>query len=206
MRIKLDKYSNEKKETVSFDLVGIEKENTALVAQVLRVESWNTANKPGQTKTRSDVRGGGKKPWRQKGTGRARAGSIRSPLWKGGGVTFGPTSGGRLLNVPLKMKQKAFLQAFVAKNSLGMLAIMDNLEIKSGKTKDASALIAKIFPGREVLLVIEPEESKNILPFRNISFLEPIYSSELRLKDLLSGKAIIFSSKSIERIMKERNV
>jgi large subunit ribosomal protein L4 len=119
--------------------------NTSLVHQVVVAELANTRNVVAHTKTRGEVRGGGKKPWKQKGTGRARAGSIRSPIWKGGGVVFGPRSN-RNFKQSLNRKQfrKGLFSVLSYKLSANRLFIIEDLKFSGIKTKEFIAQIAKL--------------------------------------------------------------
>ena len=120
--------------------------NPDLVHQVVLVQAANRRRKIAKTKDRSEVRGGGKKPWRQKGTGRARHGSIRSPIWRGGGVTFGPT--GREVfkkRIPKKMRRKALFMVLSAKAKENLICVLDNLKIEKPKTKFMVEILEKLF-------------------------------------------------------------
>ena len=110
--------------------------NSDLVHQVVLSQIANRRQKTAKTKDRAEVRGGGRKPWRQKGTGRARAGSIRSPIWRGGGVTFGPTSE-RVFSkkIPKKMRRKALFMVLSAKAKEKLILVLDDLKSEKPKTK-----------------------------------------------------------------------
>src|SRR3989344_788916 len=117
--------------------------NADLVHQAVRVAFANQRPVLASTKDRSEVRGGGRKPWRQKGTGRARHGSTRSPLWKGGGVTFGPTNERNFkLKINKKMARKAFLTALSAKAKDNEILLFDDLKVTSSKTKEMAKVMA----------------------------------------------------------------
>src|SRR5512142_1727728 len=118
----------------------------------------NANNRQGthSTKTRGEVRGGGKKPWRQKGTGRARAGSIRSPLWGGGGVVFGPKPRDYSKKINAKVKQLAFSRALFDRATAGEIAVIDAWQAPSAKTKEMSAVLKKIAPKGKLLIVDAP--------------------------------------------------
>ena len=112
------------------------KTNAVLVHQAMVAQMGNERQVLAHTKGKGEVRGGGKKPWRQKGTGRARAGSSRSPIWRGGGVTFGPTKDRNFSkNINKKMRQKAMLMVLSDKVASGRLAVLDKLEAEEYKTK-----------------------------------------------------------------------
>ncbi len=181
--------------------------NKDLVHQVVVSQAANRRQGSAHTKTRAEVRGGGKKPWRQKGTGRARAGSIRSPIWRGGGVTFGPTNK-RVFkkSIPKKIRQKALLMALSSKVKNRSLILLNKLEFKEAKTKEVVRMIEilkskiKIFKEGSILIVL-PEINKNIiLSARNIPKVKTIQAKELNALDLLSYKYLIILKKSIEVI------
>src|SRR3989344_4854143 len=117
--------------------------NADLVSQALRVFLANKRQVLASTKDRSEISGGGRKPWRQKGTGRARHGSIRSPLWKGGGITFGPTKERNFkLKINKKMARKAFLTALSTKARDNEILLFDDLKVTSSKTKEMAKVMA----------------------------------------------------------------
>src|SRR3989338_10679198 len=118
--------------------------NEELMAQAIRVYFANRHPKTASAKTRSEVKGGGRKPWRQKGTGRARAGSTRSPLWVGGGVTFGPKPEKTELTLPKKMRQKALISALSLAKKEGSINVLSNIEKIEPKTKAAAILFKKL--------------------------------------------------------------
>lgn len=125
------------------------------------------------TKTRGEVSGGGKKPWKQKGTGRARFGSSRVPIWRGGGITFGPTG---LENYTKKLnisaKRTAIKQALTLANEAKKVSVIETFEIKDGKTKTANGLLIKLKADRGVLLVVENKTDEVVKATRNIPYLK----------------------------------
>jgi len=203
IKIPLYDISGTKKEDITLN---IDKKdfsiNEKLVAQALHIEENRSRLKGGRAKTRGEVSGGGKKPWRQKGTGRARAGSIRSPLFKGGGVTFGPTGLSRTLELPKSMKQAALKQLFVKKAVDAQIAIIETVEIKSGKTKEAAEALMKISQGKKTVLIVDREESKNLLPWNNLALLDKIRSEKPSISDLVSGSRILLSKNSFQKMEK----
>lgn len=177
---------------------GLTELNEKLIAQVYYTLDWRQKVKPGNAKGRSEVRGGGKKPWKQKGTGRARAGTIRSPLFVGGGVTHGPSGIKGLKRIPKKMKAKAIAQLYVQKVLSKEVFILDKLLVKDGKTKAAN----DIFKNRlkPIVLVVEKEESKSTLPYRNISYITPSYFENINISEILSKKEFVFTNLSIAKL------
>nr|YP_009093370.1 ribosomal protein L4 [Cerataulina daemon]AIR76043.1 ribosomal protein L4 [Cerataulina daemon] len=154
------------------------------------------------TKTRSEVRGGGRKPWRQKGTGRARAGSNRSPLWKGGGVIFGPKPKTDTLKLN-KKERKLALQTLLY-NKRNIISVMDNLEtvIDSPKTKIFSNICEKcgISLDQKVLLIVSEKTDALKLSTRNIKNIELISASTLNTYSLLKAKQILLTPLAVKDI------
>ncbi len=159
----------------------------------------NTAH----TKTRSDVSGGGKKPWAQKGRGGARAGSRRSPVWVGGGVAFGPKSN-RNYNQKVNKKQKrlALEYALNEKAAANALFVVDSLTIESGKTKDAAALL-KALGARDALIVKELVDEKTFLAFRNLKNCYLIEANELNAYLATAYYTVVIEKSVLETIIKE---
>lgn len=161
------------------------------------------------TKKRSEVRGGGKKPWRQKGTGRARHGSIRSPIWIGGGVVFGPRSERNFKKkINKKMKQKALLMSLSSKLKDNQIVALDKIEVTQGKTKEMADMI-KILNQRlgekntPSALVVLPK--KNELTRRsasNIKKIKTILADSLNVGDVLTYKYLILTKDSVDVIKK----
>lgn len=168
--------------------------NADVVHQVLVAQMANARLVLAHTKGRGEVRGGGKKPWRQKGTGRARHGSIRSPIWKGGGVNFGPKKERNFSqSVNKKQKQKALAMVLSAKVKEKKLALLDALLLKEAKTKHMAAmtreLLSSIFsaaPHKKILLIMPKAERNIILASRNLSRVKVVSADSLNIRDLLS--------------------
>lgn len=177
------------------------KVNPDLVHQVVISQMANRRKVIAHSKGRAEVRGGGRKPWRQKGTGRARAGSRRSPLWKGGGVTFGPTKE-RVFKKKInkKMKRKALLMALSAKAKNNLLLILDKLSLTEVKTKLMAKILKKL-PIKGSSLIILPELDKNIIRAAgNLAEVETIEAKNLNALDSLSFKYLIMPKESIKMI------
>ena len=152
-------------------------------------------------KTRSDVSGGGKKPWAQKGGGRARAGSTRSPIFVGGGQAFGPTK--RNYNQKINKKQKvlALNYALNAQAAKGALLVTDSMTIESGKTKDAKAIVNKLNK-RDLLIVVENFDEKTYLAYRNIKNVYMIEKSELNAYLVAAYHSIVIEKAVIDSLVK----
>ncbi|MBI2811798.1 MAG: 50S ribosomal protein L4 [Candidatus Melainabacteria bacterium] len=189
--------------------VGLEDEvfgvtpNVGLLHSALVRQLANGRSGAANTKTRSEVRGGGRKPWRQKGTGRARAGSIRSPLWEGGGVTFGPRPRDFSQSMPKKQRALALKSALAAKKD-NLVVVQNFASITDGKTKQvATALKDLKLYGQKILLVLDHvnDEDKRVqLAARNIDGLKVIHVSNLNVKDLLESEVVLTTESAIQTI------
>jgi len=167
----------------------------------------NARSGSANTKTRAEVRGGGRKPWRQKGTGRARAGSIRSPLWKGGGVIFGPKPRDYSIAMPQKMRHVALRSALsVSREKFIVVKTFDSFG--EAKTKQFVQLLKdlSIETGKKVLVVLnnpkDENDAKVLRAARNIEKLKVISASQVNVKDLLHFDVILTSENAIETINK----
>jgi large subunit ribosomal protein L4 len=163
----------------------------------------NANNRQGthSTKTRGEVRGGGKKPWRQKGTGRARAGSIRSPLWSGGGVVFGPKPRDYSKKINGKVKSLAFSRALFDRAVAGEIAVIEAFAAVDAKTKAMNLVVARIAPKGRVLLVDAPFAAETTRASRNIERVSLQEAAKLNTLDLAQYKKIIVSTKALEAII-----
>lgn len=175
-----------------------------LLHQVVVSQMANRRQGTAHTKDRSEVRGGGKKPWRQKGTGRARHGSRRSPIWVGGGVTFGPRNEKDYKKIiPVKMKKKALFMALSDRVKSDNLIVLDKLAIEKPKTKDIFALLQKLpCKDAKTLLVFPKYEQNLVLSARNLDGVATMEARELNALDVLSYKWLIMSKEGIEVIEK----
>ncbi len=179
--------------------------NADLINQAVNAQLANARIQRAQTKDRSEVRGGGKKPWRQKGTGRARHGSIRSPLWSGGGVTFGPRGDKKFAKkINRQMKRQALLAVLSAKRRDEEVIILDELKLTQPKTKEAAQILKALAEGakkelqRGALLALPEKESSVLRAFKNLPKIELIGAKNLNILDLLSNKYLILLKNSIE--------
>lgn len=181
------------------------KMNTDLVHQAVVAQLANSRQKLAHTKDRGEVRGGGIKPWRQKGTGRARHGSIRSPIWRGGGVTFGPTKE-RIFKKKInkKMKRKALFMVLTSKVKDDELVLLDKLEIKEPKTKLMAKVLEKLLEKKQKsALVVIPKKDENIIKAnRNIPYIKILRADSLNVLDLLSFKYLLMPKEAIKVIEK----
>ncbi|MBI1888369.1 MAG: 50S ribosomal protein L4 [Candidatus Spechtbacteria bacterium] len=173
--------------------------NSALLAQVAVAQRANARKVIAHTKGRGDVRGGGKKPWRQKGTGRARQGSIRSPIWKGGGVSLGPTSERNFKQkINKKMNRKAVLTALSGKAKDEELILVDAVALQSPKTKEMAKIVEKIVPdSASALLVLDKRDATIERAGRNIPDFHLTDVSSLNVLDVLRHKYIIITKATL---------
>ncbi len=177
--------------------------NSDLIYQVVRMQMLLRRQNTAHTKDRSEKRGGGRKPWRQKGTGRARHGSRRSPLWRGGGVTFGPRNERNYKKkINKKVKRKAVFMILSAKKEKEMIFFVSSLDVKEPKTKEVKNFLKNTFCDKSTLIVL-PEVDKNvILATRNIENVDTIQAKDLNALDLLSYKHLVVPEKAVDVIEK----
>jgi large subunit ribosomal protein L4 len=156
------------------------------------------------TKTKGLVSGGGKKPWKQKHTGRARAGSIRSPLWRGGGIVFGPQPRDYSYNLPKKAKRLALKTALSLKMSDGAITIIDGLSMDKPKTKEIIATLKNLGLEGEKVLIITPENDKIItLSARNIPGVKVVRVSDLNSYDVLVHGRLLMTKDAVTKLAGE---
>jgi large subunit ribosomal protein L4 len=149
------------------------------------------------TKTRSEVRGGGAKPWRQKGTGRARAGSSNSPIWRGGGIAHGPRPRDYSQKTPKKMVKLALRSALSDRASDGNVIVVDSWNFASPKTKDATAALLAIGAEGKVLLVLGDGDEGAYKSFRNLTNVHCMYQGELNTYDVLDSDVVVFTEATL---------
>ncbi|MFP5326858.1 MAG: 50S ribosomal protein L4, partial [Acidimicrobiia bacterium] len=149
------------------------------------------------TKTRAEVRGGGAKPWRQKGTGRARQGSTRAPHWAGGGVAAGPKPRDYSQKTPKKMIQLALRSALSDRAADGKVVVVDAWSFDAPKTKDAIAALAALGVERKVLVVLDRDDEVAYKSFRNVPDVQIILRSELNAYDVLCNDWIVFTQATL---------
>jgi large subunit ribosomal protein L4 len=167
--------------------------NTSVMHQVVRSQLAGRRAGTHATQTRGEVRGGGRKPWRQKGTGRARQGTIRAPQWKGGGVVFGPHPRSYGFRVNNKVVKLAMRSALSAKLSEGNLFVVDSYGIDEPSTKKAAELLNSLGIDGRVTVVVENDNTNAILSFRNIEKARVITAYEANTYDLVDNTAVLFS-------------
>jgi len=174
--------------------------NLAVMHQVVAAGAAAARAGTHSTKTRAEVRGGGRKPWRQKGTGRARHGSIRSPLWVGGGVAHGPKPRDHSQRVNRKMKRLALRSALSDRAREGRIKILDELSFDEPKTRDAADLVGALgLDGRTLLVIGAPDEAVE-RSFRNLGYVKLVYPGGLSTYDALSADWLVFTKEALEAV------
>ena len=174
-----------------------------LIHKAIVIQDRNRRQGTASCKTRSEVRGGGRKPWKQKGTGQARSGSSNSPLWNGGGVTFGPKPRSYNKKINIKERQLALSTAFY--HSMHKIVVVENSfnSTSSPKTKNFVSALEKIMPRESNArsLVIVHESNNNLsLSVRNIPNVQLLYANTVNLRDLLLAKHVLITEKALTNI------
>jgi large subunit ribosomal protein L4 len=177
--------------------------NSALVHEVAVAQAANARHSIAHTKTRGEIRGGGKKPWNQKGTGRARHGSTRSPIWVGGGITFGPRNDRNYsVKVNRKVKQKALFMTLSDKLAHGKLAIVDRFAPTSIKTKEFAALPKKLPIGSNAMYIVSGSRPELVRMARNLSNVFVVTANAISVMDVLRYKTVLFEADAIDAFEK----
>ncbi|MBC7235305.1 MAG: 50S ribosomal protein L4 [Chloroflexi bacterium] len=181
------------------DIFGIEP-NIPVMHQALVRQMANARLGTHKTKTRSEVSGGGRKPWRQKGTGRARQGSIRAPQWRGGGTVFGPQPRSYAQKMNRKMRRLALCSALSVKAADAQIVVMDQLAMERPKTKEMVALLERLNVDTSVLILL-PQENANVeLSARNLPYTKTQRAHNLSVRDLLSYDYVLMSREAVDVI------
>ena len=174
--------------------------NEALMHQALVRQLANGRQGTHDTKNRSEVRGGGRKPYRQKGTGRARQGSIRSPQWEGGGVVFGPTPRSYTQDMPRKQRRLALRSALTAKAQDGALTVLESFELEEPRTRAVVDLLESLNAGKRVLLVLGSHNAVLERSARNVPYVQVILASNLNVRDLLVAETVLITRDAVEHV------
>ncbi|WP_461239977.1 50S ribosomal protein L4 [Paucilactobacillus sp. N302-9] len=181
------------------DVFGIEPNENAIFDAVIRQRA---AMRQGThaVKNRSAVSGGGKKPWRQKGTGRARQGSIRSPQWRGGGIVFGPTPRSYAYKLPRKVRQLAIKSALSQKVIDKELVVVDALKLDQPKTKDFSAVLTGLKATEKTLLVLDEDAQNVALSARNLPNVTVVSASNVNVLDVVNNGKLVITQTALSQV------
>ena len=174
--------------------------NPALIHQVLVGQLANRRQGTASTKTRAEVAGGGAKPRPQKGTGRARAGSIRSPIWKGGGVTFGPKPRSYRHHTPKQMRRGALISALSGKIREGGLVVVENFDLAQPKTKAVQSTLSSLGAESSVLLVADGAEPQVLRAAGNIPRVKMMPSHTLNTIDILNHRTVVMTEQAVRNV------
>ncbi|HVR31617.1 MAG TPA: 50S ribosomal protein L4 [Acidimicrobiia bacterium] len=181
------------------EIFGIEP-NMSVMHQVVTAQLAGARRGTASTKTRAEVRGGGRKPWRQKGLGRARQGSIRAPHWVGGGVAHGPKPRDYGQRTPKKMKRLALRSALSARASEGAVRVVEPIEWSPAKTKQAMALLAAIGAEGKTLLVLNKTDEAAYRAFRNLTHVVITEPGHLTTYDVLWSDRVVFTTSTLQAL------
>ena len=180
--------------------------NTVLIHEVVKMQLACRRAGTHATKTKGLVSGGGRKPWKQKGTGRARAGSSRSPLWRGGGPIIGPQPTEYCYAMTKKKVKNALRSAIQAKYDAGAVVVLDNLFVENGQTKEAVEILKAFNDDRRVLSVVDAIDEKVARAFSNIPYADILHVNGLNVYDIMNSYKIIFLKNSLPMVEKATGV
>ncbi len=176
---------------------GVEVANHELLKQAYVAYLANGRENLAVTKTRGEVRGGGKKPWKQKGTGRARFGSSRVPIWRGGGITFGPTGNENYSHkMQTNAKRVALRQALTTATEANKVVVVEDINLK-GKTAEAVKFFDKISVAKNILLVVDSKTDENTRAVSNLANVKVVTASYLNVYDILNADNIVLTNKAL---------
>ncbi len=174
--------------------------NKAVMHQALVRQLANARRGTHKTKERGEVAGGGRKPWRQKGTGRARQGSTRAPHWRGGGIVFGPTPRSYEQQMPRKMRRLAMRSALSVKVSNDQLVVLDDLTVASPKTKEIVAVLNNLKIDRSALILLAERDVNVELSARNLPDVKTLLAGYMNMRDLLGHQTLVVTPAAINEI------
>ncbi|QGG49184.1 50S ribosomal protein L4 [Heliorestis convoluta] len=181
------------------EIFGIEPNESVLhQAVVAQLASWRRGTH--KVKKRGEVSGGGKKPWRQKGTGRARAGTIRSPLWRGGAITFGPQPRDYKITLPKKVRRLALKSALSSKVLEGNIVVVDTLAMEAPKTKAMAGVLDKLQADRKALIVTAVNDENIFKSARNIPGVKPVDAVSINVYDILKHDKLVITKDAVAKV------
>jgi large subunit ribosomal protein L4 len=181
------------------DIFGVEV-NEHVLYEVVKNQLANKRQGTQSAKTRADVRGGGRKPWRQKGTGRARQGSIRAPHWVGGGVAFAPKPRDYSYKVPKKVTRLAIKSALSSKVVNNEIIVLEELNLEQPKTKEMTKILANVKAGKKALVVMDEKNVNVIKAARNIPNVQTALVNTLNVYDILNFDSFIITKDAVRKV------
>lgn len=181
------------------DIFGIEPNNDVVFEAVV-MQRASMRQGTHAVKNRSAVRGGGRKPWRQKGTGRARQGSIRSPQWRGGGIVFGPTPRSYAYSIPKKMRRLALKSVLSRKVLDESLVVVDEFKFETPKTKDFAQSLGNLNVDKKALLVLEEDNESAVLAARNLSNVKIVEPEGINVLDIMNSDKLVITQKALSQV------
>lgn len=185
--------------TLSDNVFGVEV-NEHVLYEVVKNHLANRRQGTQSAKTRAEVRGGGRKPWKQKGTGRARQGSIRSPQWIGGGVVFAPKPRDYSYSLPKKVKRLAMKSALTSKLQNGEIIVLDSLMMEMPKTKEFKAVVNNLKLEKKALFVMAEKNDNVVKSARNIPGVKTALVNTLNVYDILNHNAFVITKAAVEKV------
>ena len=200
-KVDIKKFDGEKAGTIELDeqIFGIEP-NVAVMHQVVNAQLAAKRAGTHNTKTRAEVRGGGAKPWKQKGTGRARAGSSRIPHWRGGGIALGPKPRDYSQRTPKKMKKLALRSALSDRATSNSVFVVESWDFETPNTKAAKLALQAIGAEGKVLVVVDTQDSNTHKSFRNLGHVNVLSADQLNVFDILVSDSVVFTKSSLPSI------
>ena len=200
-KVDIKKSDGEKAGTIELDeqIFGIEP-NVAVMHQVVNAQLAAKRAGTHNTKTRAEVRGGGAKPWKQKGTGRARAGSSRIPHWRGGGIALGPKPTDYSQRTPKKMKKLALRSALSDRATSNSVFVVESWDFETPNTKAAKLALEAIGAEGKVLVVVDTQDSNTHKSFRNLGHVNVLSADQLNVFDILVSDSVVFTKSSLPSI------
>ena len=174
--------------------------NDDCLKKMIKLQLAATRQGTAKTKTRSEVSGGGKKPWKQKGTGRARSGSNRSPIWRGGGIVFGVTPRDYTFKINKKERELALKSALSSKVQAKELIVLENINLKDLKTKELKGILAKLDLVGKVLFVTADDAENLYMASRNLGYTYVIMANEINCYDIVNADYLVCDEKAVNYI------
>lgn len=201
-KIEIINVNGEKVKNINLkDNVFIKEPNDAVLHNAIILAQASLRQGTHATKTRSEVSGGGRKPWKQKGTGNARQGSIRATQWRGGGIVFGPQPRDYSKKMNKKERKLALKSALAYKAINKEIVVVDKIAIENAKTKEMANILAKLnIADKKVLVVIETIDENLYLAARNIANIKVVLPSEVNTLDIMTADVMLFEEKALEKV------